>query len=472
MFDIQVYQQRRSRLRQNIHRGLLVFMGNNDVPMNYPDNTYHFRQDSSFLYYFGLDMAGLRAVIDLDIDEEWIFGDDLTIDDIVWMGRQPSLSERADRVGVNRTGSLSQFEEMLRRAKIADRPIHFLPQYRQDNLLQLARILEQNPSEMASHTSVDFIRAVVQQRTIKSEEEILEIEKALVISREMQVTAMQMARPGIYEREIAGAIEGIAQARGGHIAFPTILTVNGQTLHNHYHGNQMQEGDMILNDSGAESALHYASDITRTCPVGKTFTARQREIYQIVWDAQQQAIEMIRPGARFRDVHFRACLTLAKGLAELGLMHGDMEEAVEKGAHALFFPCGLGHMMGLDVHDMEGLGENYVGYSDDIQRRSEFGWKSLRLAKAVEAGYVVTVEPGIYFIPELIDQWRSEEKFKTFITYSQIEAYRDFGGIRIEDDVLVTTEGNRLLGPAIPGTIEEIEAVKANAKDSKKPITL
>ena len=459
MFPAETYIERRSKLQKQIVNGLILIPGNNESPMNYPDNPYPFRQDTSFLYYFGIDRPGLIALMDLDENRECIYGDDITVEDSVWMGPQTTLKELSEEVGVDSTEPLVQVAGTIKKTMQQGRTIHILPPYRQDTTLQLSELLGISPSELNSHISKTLIRSVVAQRSVKSPAEIEQIEMALQISYETQILAMQKAAPGLYERDIAGAMEGLVLAKGSRISFPTILTIHGHILHNHYHGNQMNAGDMILNDSGMESPLHYASDITRTFPVSGKFTDRQKEIYQIVLQSQEHAIRMIKPGVEFREVHFQASLQLANGLKELGLMQGDMTEAVQTGAYALFFPCGLGHMLGLDVHDMEGLGEDYVGYTDTIKRRPVFGWRSLRLAKALEPNFVVTVVPGIYFIPELARQWRQENKFSEFIKYNEVEKYLDFGGIRIEDDVLVTPTGNRILEPLIPKSISELEAI-------------
>lgn len=429
--------------------------------MNYPDNQYPFRQDSSFLYFFGLDCPGLVAVIDIDQGKEYVFGDDLTVDDIIWMGPQPALQAKCEKVGVHETAPFNQVRELLKKAVEQDRRIHFLPQYRPANTLRIEQLLGIHPSVVQDNVSETLIKAVVTQRSFKTQEEIEQIEAALDISYEMQTTAMKMSRPGVCEMEVAGAMEGIALLRGGRLSFPTIFSVHGETLHNHYYGNVMKEGDIAVNDSGAESELHYASDITRTIPVSGKFSQRQKEIYAIVLDAQEKAIEAVKPGVEFRQVHRLACTVLASGLKDLGLMTGDVEEAVDAGAHTLFFQCGLGHMLGLDVHDMEGLGEDYVGYTDTIKRNPAFGWRSLRLAKALEPDFVITVEPGLYFIPELIDRWQAERKLSQYINYPAVDKYRDFGGIRLEDDVLVTDNGSRILGKKIPKTIDEVEAMSS-----------
>jgi len=457
MFAADVYIERRGRLKEQIQSGLILFLGNEESPMNYPDNQYPFRQDSSFLYFFGLNCPSLGAIIDMDRDKEAIFGDDLTVDDIIWTGPQPALSERCQEVGVRETAWLDKLQSTLEQAVQQGRDIHFLPQYRARNTLKIAELLDISPLRVQEHVSETLIRAIVAQRSIKSEQEISEIESALDISYEMQTAAMKMSKPGIYERQIAGAMEGIVLSLGGRLSFPTIFSIHGETLHNHSHGNLMKAGDIAVNDSGAETGLGYASDITRTIPVSGKFTQRQKDIYTIVLDAQEQAIGAVKPGVEFRNVHRLACTVLASGLKDLGLMRGDIDEAVNAGAHTLFFQCGLGHMLGLDVHDMEGLGEDYVGYTDTIRRNPGFGWRSLRLGRELEAGFVITVEPGIYFIPELIKRWKAENKNSKYINYDMVKKYEDFGGVRIEDDVLVTENGCRVLGKEIPKTIDEVE---------------
>ena len=457
MFTADVYVERRKRLRTDIGAGLILLLGNEESPMNYADNQYPFRQDSSFLYFFGLDYPGLAAVIDIEKGTECMFGDDLTVDDIIWMGPQPTLKEKCNKTGVSETAGLDKLPDVLNKAVKQGREIHFLPQYRAENVLKIQRLLEIPPSAISAQVSEPLIRAVVAQRSIKSEQEVEQFEAALEISYEMQTLAMKMTMPGVYERQVASAMEAVVLSHGSSLSFPTIFSIHGETLHNHSYDNQMQAGDMAVNDSGAESPCHYASDITRTIPVGGKFSQKQKEIYAVVLNAQEKAIEAVKPGGEFREIHLLACRELASGLKDLGLMKGDIEQAVQAGAHTLFLQCGLGHMLGLDTHDMEGLGEEYVGYTDTIRRNPEFGFKSLRLAKALEPGYVITVEPGIYFIPELIDRWKAEQKNSQYINYDLLEEYRDFGGIRIEDDVLVTDSDCRVLGKKIPKTIAEVE---------------
>ncbi len=461
MFKSDTYIERRKQLKEQIGSGIILFQGNEDSPMNYPDNAYLFRQDSSFLYYFGLDFPSMAAIIDVEEDKEIIFADEPTIEDIIWLGPQKPLNETAQQVGVTQTGSLDKLASILSGATGGNRKIHYLPQYRDANLIKLEKLLSIPNAEIASNVSVPLIKAVVAQRSIKSAEEIAEIEVAMDICYEMHVAAMKTARPGMYECEVAGLIEGIALSMGGRISFPTIFSIHGETLHNHYHGNLMKAGDIAINDAGAESAMNYCGDVTRTIPIGGKFSSRQKDIYNIVLKAQETCIQAVKPGVEFRDVHLLAGEILAGGLKELGLMKGDPAEAARAGAHSLFFQCGLGHMMGLDVHDMEGIGEDYVGYTDTIKRNPQFGFCSLRMGKALEPGHVMTVEPGLYFIPELINRWKAESKLAQFINYNKVEEYKDFGGVRLEDDILVTKEAWRLLGKPIAKSIEEVETLSS-----------
>lgn len=460
MFSKETYQQRRGRLSKDLGSGILLFPGNNEVGMNYPANPYHFRQDSNFLYFFGLDQAGLAAVIDADNNEAVIFGDELTMEDVVWTGPQPTIAERAAQVGVDKTLPFKELAAFLKNALDNKRSIHFTPPYRYDNMAMLSEVLGIPLGQLKARASVDLIKAIVAQRSHKSDEEVREMERAVNITGAMHTAVMKAAAPGKKEAQLAGIAQGIASGMGSGIAYGIILTVNGQTLHNHHYGNTLKSGQLLLGDHGAETTMHYAGDITRTCPVDKRFTQEQKDIYSIVLDAETSSIRSLEPGLTYLEVHLAAARTIAEGLKSLGLMKGDMAEAVAQSAHALFFPHGLGHMIGLDVHDMEDLGENYVGYSDEVKRSDQFGTAYLRLGRALEPGFVLTVEPGIYFIPELIDQWRGEGKFKDFIQYEKLDAWRHFGGIRIEDNVLITHTGCQVLGNPIPKTIEAVEALR------------
>lgn len=459
MFKAQTYLNRRHNLRTRIDSGIALFMGNDESPMNYADNTYHFRQDSSFLYYFGLNTAGLTGIVDFDEGKDYIFGNDLTVEDFVWMGYQPSLKEQAQKVGIENTGSIPDLEKFLKETVAKGREIHLVPQYRAENKIKLFNWLGIKLNETQNAASVELIKAVVAQREIKSDEELLEIEKAVNTSVDMHVAAMQMVQPGIMESEIAAKVLEIAVKAGGNISFPIIATIHGETLHNHYHGNQLKDGDMLLLDCGAETALGYAGDLSSTMPVAATFTERQKEIYNIVLASHNASIEMLTPGLPFKNIYYESCRVIVEGLKDLGLMKGNAEEAVQLGAHAMFFPCGLGHQMGLDIHDMENLGEVYVGY-DGKPKSTQFGIKSLRLAKPLVPGLVLTIEPGIYLVPSLIDMWRAEKRFADFINYDKLEAYKDFGGIRNEENFVITADGYRLIGKQKPKTIEDVEKQK------------
>jgi len=464
MFASQTYVERRGWLQGRLggQRGLLLFLGNEESPMNYADNCFHFRQDSSFLYFLGVDQPGFAGVLDLDEGGTTLFADDLSLDAIVWTGPQPTVAELASRAGIGSTAPRARLAEVLGQAMHQGRPIHFLPPYRPENRLRLLELLGIAPAEQAAKASLPFIQAVIALRACKSDEEVVEIERAVNTTVQMHLAAMGMARPGMRESDLAARVSEIAQAAGGQLSFPVIATVHGETLHNHFHGHTLKPGQIFLLDAGAESVSHYAGDLTSTFPVDPTFTARQREIYDLVLAVHLAAVDALKPGVRFRDVHLLACRRMAEGLKGLGLMKGDLDEAVAQGAHAMFFQCGLGHMMGLDVHDMEDLGEVWVGYEGE-PKSAQFGLKSLRLARALEPGFVFTVEPGIYFIPELMDRWKAEGRFLDFIDYGKLQAYRGFGGIRIEEDFLMTPQGARLLGTRKPRTADEVEATRAEA---------
>jgi len=454
MFEKQIYIARRNRLRDKVGSGVVLIPGNTESPMNYPDNTYHFRQDSTFLYLFGLDIPGLFGIIDADSGNDTIFGDDITMEDIIWMGTKPSVKDLAASVGVKNT---LPFKELFNSsAHLKDNRIHFIPPYRAENKLLLQEITGIQASLLSTYSSMELIRIMVEMRSAKDREEIAEIEKACETGFKMHLTAMKMAKPGVMEQEIAGTIEGIAHAGGSGTSFPTILTQNGQTLHNHDHSFKLEKGRLMIVDAGAESNMHYASDFTRTIPVGGQFTQKQLDIYNIVLKANNTTTTLIKPGETYLSIHLKAAEVIASGLKELGLMKGDVHEAVANGAHALFFPHGLGHMMGLDVHDMEDYGQIHVGYDDEIHPINQFGTAYLRFGRRLQKDFVITNEPGIYFIPALIEQWEKEKTNNTFINFSKVKDYLDFGGIRLEDDILVTETGARILGNRIPITPDEI----------------
>ena len=458
MFNKETYIQRRQRLKKDIGTGIILLLGNEDTGMNYKDNCYPFRQDSSFLYFIGLDKPSLAAVINIDEDKEIIFGNDPTIDDIVWMGTQPSVSELAAPTGITIVMPVKELKTVIQKAMAAGQAIHFLPPYRPENFIKLSEMVDIPVRAIKEKASVVLIKAVIAQRAIKTNEEVAEINKAVNSSNEMHLAAMRHTKEGMTEMQVAGIVQGIAIGAGGNISYPIIYTVDGQTLHNHPTTKLLRKGELVLCDAGAETAMHYAGDLTRTFPVSKKFSAIQKEVYDIVLGAEQAAAEALAPGKLFRDIHFLAAEHLVEGLKQMGLMKGDAKEAVQQGAHALFFPCGLGHMMGLDVHDMEDLGEQYVGYTDELKKSTVFGLKSLRLGRSLEPGFVLTVEPGIYFIPELIDMWEGQKKFIDFINYDKLATFRHFGGARIEENFLITDKGYQLLGGPLIKTTEEVEA--------------
>lgn len=460
-FSKETYIQRRAELKKRVGSGLLLFLGNNEVGMNYADNGYRFRQDSSFLYYFSGDYAGLAAIIDIDNDKEIIFGNELTIDDIVWMGYQPTIKEKSEVVGIYETRPLAELASYVKAAQNAGQTIHFLPPYRGDHQVWLQELLGINPAEQAAKASVAMIRAIVDMRNHKTAEEIEHIEAAIDVSVDMHLAAYKAARPGVTEAQIAAAIEQTVMSQDCFRSFPTIATTKGQTLHQHAFMNTLHDGEILLVDAGAEDELHYAGDLSSSMPVGDKFTDQQAMIYNLHLKSFYAAVDKLAPGVPYKEAHLAAATTICEGMKEIGLMKGDPREAAEIGAYAMFFPCGVGHMMGLDVHDMENLGEQYVGYADGMQKSKQFGFKSLRLARPLEPGFVFTVEPGIYFIPELIDKWKAEHQFTDFICYDELEKWKGFTGLRNELDYLITPDGARVLGhKKKPMTIEEVYAAK------------
>ncbi len=460
MFEKNIYVQRRKVLKEKIDSGIILFLGNDESPMNYTDNTYPFRQHSSFLYYFGIDRPSLAAIIDLDSGEETIFGEEQTLDEIVWMGNMPSLQSDCEKIGIKNVLPIVKLYTVLREANASGRSIHFLTPYRSENKIKLLRLLNIRPDQFSNKSSEELTKVVVSQREIKSAIEIEEMHRATDISVDMHVAAMKMARPGMTEADITAEVSAIPLRHNGQISFPVIATVHGEILHNHYHGNKLKEGQLFLLDAGAETPMHYAGDLSSTFPVSRKFTKKQKNIYQLQLNAHKAAVNMLRPGVKFKDVHFEAARTIFNGLKDLGLTKGDTETALAEGAHALFWQTGLGHMIGLDVHDMEDLGEVNVGYNGE-PKSTQFGLKSLRLAKELKPGFAITIEPGIYFIPELINLWKSENKFSEFINYSEVMKYYDFGGIRNEEDYLITADGYERIGKYKPMEIDEVEALRA-----------
>ena len=460
MFSIETYVNRRTELKKLVKSGIILLFGNNESPVNYPNNGYYpFRQDSTFRYYFGLERDGLVGVIDIENDSEILIGDDIDIDDIIWYGSVNSVSDLAASCGMKKSAPMKQLQIICNEALKLKRPIHFLPPYRHDNKLQIFDLLGIHPNQQKESASVELIKAVVKMRSTKEQQEIDEIDQACSIGYKMHTTAMRLTKPGLTEKYVGGMVNGVANAYGSMVSFATIFTQHGEIMHGTPSWNKLEDGRLALCDCGAENRNGYCSDNTRTYPVNGKFTQKQLEIYKIVEECHEYALELSKPGIRYYDVHMGVCRLMTERLKELGLMKGDVDEAVKAGAHALFLPHGLGHMMGMDVHDMEGLGQNYVGFDDDIQPSTQFGTNCLRMGRKLEKGFVVTDEPGIYFIPALIDDWRAKGLHQDFINYDKVEGYKDFGGIRIEDDILITDNGCRFLGeeriPYHPKDVEE-----------------
>lgn len=458
MFEANIYKERRRQLKSKLDPGIILLLGNKDSAINMSGNVYPFKQDSNFLYFFGPDIPVLAGVINLETGEEIIFGHEPCMDDFIYKGVVPDLEQIRQYTGADQAMELDRLGLMLQKAVHQGKKIHFLPPYRGETKLQLYQLLGINPLEVDHHVSIELIREVVRLREIKSPEEITQIESAINLTGRMLLSNMLNIKSGDSEKHAASRARQVAEAQTS-TAFPIILTTKGQYLHVLPDSSKMKNGQLLIQDCGAESQLHYASDITRTFPISRTFTSLQREIYEIVLAAQNLAFSLISPGIEFSTVHRQVGLNLCRALKDMAIMKGNPIEAEAAGAHALFFPCGLGHAMGLDVHDMESLGEDHVGYTGDIKRSRQFGLNRLRLAKALKPGMVLTVEPGIYFIPELIAQWRKNSLHSAFINYEALDRYQNFGGIRLEDDVVVTGEGCRILGQPIPRTIDEIETI-------------
>lgn len=461
MFSKETYTARRQELRRLVGNGLIVLFGNNESPCNYPNNAYApFRQDSSFLYYFGQQEIGLIGVIDAESGDEWLLGDDVDVEDIVWYGSVPTIGDLAERVGVSRFVPRKKIADLIEAAKKAGRTVHFLPPYRHDTMIDIMDLLGLHPTKQREAASLALINAIVKQRSTKTAEEIEELERAAVIGYEMHTKAMRMIRPGRTEKFIAGHIDAVALSLGAHHSFATIFSQHGEIMHGAPSMNKLEAGRLVLCDCGGETVNNYCSDNTRTMPVNGRYTQRQKEIYDIVDECHDLALSLSRPGMKYFDVHLAVCRLMTERLKELGLMRGDTDEAVAAGAHAMFLPHGLGHMMGMDVHDMEGLGQIHVGFDAETRPRlDQFGTDCLRMGRRLEEGFVVTDEPGIYFIPALIDDWRKSGHCQEFLNFDLLETYKDFGGVRIEDDILITKDGCRFLGEQrIPYHTADVEA--------------
>ena len=459
LFSQQTYVERRQVLKQKVGSGLVIIFGNNEAPCNYPANGYKYRQDSSFLYYFAQHREGLVGVIDIDADSEWLIGDDIDIEDIIWTGFVPSVHDLAQEAGVAHSAPMAQLTAMVDAARAKGQQVHFLPPYRHDTMIQIADLMGIHPLQTRAAASVTLIKAVVDMRAVKSPEEIAEIERAMAIGYDMHTTAMKACRPGVTEKYIAGLMEGIVSSYGCKVSFNSIVSMHGEIFHGDPSLRPLEAGRLMLCDAGAETVENYCSDNTRVTPVSGRFTSRQRDIYSIVEACHDLVIQQARPGIKWMDMHLDVCRLMAERLKDVGLMKGNAADAVEAGAHAMFLQHGLGHMMGMDVHDMEGLGQIYVGFDDEVRPSTQFGTDCLRCGRRIQPGWVLTDEPGIYFIPALIDKWRAEGLYKEFINYDLLETYKDFGGIRLEDDLLITPDGCRVLGQnIIPYHLDDVEA--------------
>jgi len=464
MFNKETFIQRRKKLRNEFKKfkksGLILITGNSEASMDYLDNTYDFKQDSTFRYYFGIDRADMFGLIDLTNDKDYIFGYDYTIDDIVWMGPQESLRDEATNFGIKNTGSYEDLKVFIKYNN--DKEVYYQPQYRGENIITLGELLNKTNDEIKDGSSKELCYAIANQRNYKSPEEIIEIEKAVNVTRDMHLRAMRTAKKGMKEYEVTANIQEVVLKNHCTNSFPTICSTNGQTLHNHYHGNTLESGKMLLIDSGAKSNSGYCGDMTTTFPVDEKFTPKQAEVYNILIDAYNHTESILRAGITYKEVHLSTCYKIIEGLKSLGLIKGDLDKAIENGVQALFMPHGLGHMMGMDVHDMENFTEVIVGYNGE-EKSTQFGLASLRLGRVLEDGFVFTVEPGIYFIPELIKKWKDEKINSEFLNFEKIEEYLDFGGIRYEGDYVIEDGKGRRLGLKMPKTVKEVEAERAKA---------
>ncbi|MCQ2132733.1 MAG: Xaa-Pro aminopeptidase [Bacteroidaceae bacterium] len=453
MFTKQTYINRRQALKEKVGNGIILIFGHNNAPANYPANGYKFRQDSSFLYFFGQQRDALVGVIDIDNNKEYLIGDDIDIEDIIWTGFVPSVHDLAAEVGVENSAPMNKLAELVK-----GREVHYLPPCRHDLMIQIGDLLGIHPLKVRESASVKLIKAVVDLRAVKSDEEIEEIERAMAIGYKMHTAAMKACRPGVTEKYIGGLLAGIAESYGCKESFQTILTMHGEIFHGDPSLRPLEAGRLMLCDAGAETVNNYCSDNTRVTPISGKFTQRQRDIYSIVEACHDLVIEKACPGKKWMDMHLDVCRLMTDRLKDLGLMKGNTDDAVEAGAHAMFLQHGLGHMMGMDVHDMEGLGQVYVGFDDEVRPSEQFGTNCLRCGRRIQPGWVLTDEPGIYFIPALIDKWKAEGMYRDFLCYDKIEEYRDFGGIRLEDDILITDNGCRVLGEQIiPYHIDDVE---------------
>ncbi len=452
LFSKNTYATRQNQLKEKLNDGLIWIPGNTESPLNYKDNIYRFRQDSTFRYFFGINLPNLHVVMDCQSGRSTLYGNDYSIDDIIWVGPQKALREYADMCNIDEVKPLGELYTRLQDQK----DIHFLPPYRHDHMILAGQLFGLDPTKINASSSEKLIQAVVDIRSYKTVEEIVQMEEAVNVTRAMHIEAMRFTKPGKYEYEVVAEIHKKLHHHHCELSYPVIFSINGQTLHNHHHENKMMDGQLVLNDSGAENGYGYAGDITRTFPVNGRFNTKQKELYELVLLMEEQCIQMVKPGVTYKSLHLESYRIMLNGLKDMGLVKGNVEDMITEGVGGLFMPHGLGHMIGMDVHDMENLGEQRVGYGE-MERSTQLGLKSLRLARELEEDFVITVEPGIYFIPELIEKMKAQGKWSSFVNYGSLESYYDFGGIRIEDDVQVIKDGSKILGKPIPKTIVEIE---------------
>jgi Xaa-Pro aminopeptidase/Xaa-Pro dipeptidase len=458
-FNKEIYINRRKSLKNKLKSGLILINGNDLAPMNYEHNVYHFVQDATFLYYFGIEKEGLFGLIDIDNDIDYLVGNDASMDHVIWEGATPSISDYSELIGTDKTMNIADLEELLR-SKTSfcnTKKIYFTPQYRGDNKLKMAKLLNLNPYTINEHIYEELLFAIASDRNIKTSEEIKLMDEAAKVGVSMHLEALKSVSSAKKEYEVESDVRAVATKNYGSLSFPSIVTINGQTLHNPYYNNDLKDGRLLLVDAGVRMPSGYCSDMTSTIPINGKFTDKQRDMYNLLLEMYDKSLSLIKPGITYKEVHLEACKVLATGMVKRGLLKGDVEEIVKKGVHALFMPHGLGHMIGLDVHDMESYGEEIVGYNGK-EKSKQFGLSSLRLGRKLEMGFAITVEPGIYFIPELISKWKAENKFTEFINYEKVEEYLDFGGMRYENDFIVTKSGPYQLGGARPKTADEIEA--------------
>lgn len=464
---LQHYQGRRSQFLAAIQTPVLLMAGG-WRSRNYPDNPYVYRQDSNFLFLFHEAEPGSAALFDPGDQSVTLFLHRRTPEDALWHGPVPSLAEMGKKHGL----PIEPVEELAEkvRAKVGNRVVEALAvaDHKATNIAREITGQDLDFYDAAKVGSPELVQAIGRLRITKEEAEIAEMRITAGVTREAHLAAMTHTRPGIYEQELAGRVNGCFDRHGCVPAYNTILSVRGEVLHNHSHDNLLKETDIVLLDAGAENSAGYCSDVTRSWPVSGHFSPEGRDIYDIVLQAEKSAIEAVKPGVRYRDLHMKASHVIAEGLVGMGILNGNPSALVESGAHALFFPHGVGHLIGLDVHDMEAFGDA-LAYSEGRVRSEQFGTAYLRLDLDIEPGMTFTIEPGIYFVPAILMNEEFRQKFKDQVNFAKTEPFltmnslRGFGGIRIEDDVLTTAHGYEVLTESIPKERVAIEALVGSA---------